>query len=484
MPLVSLRIGTPESGTSFTLLLERVQHVDYMRMCTTLNALHCAHSSLTPTIAKPMVQQLLSFAQSDRECECVRYVVFKASGLTQTQVEKKYGFQNMHERAGAIENALSEIRGIRETIDHLATIEDKAYLTTLGISPEDSSEDSDLDKLEDIETRHSFYDCMENDYVQETVESATRLPPNSLKGLLSKCNFNCFEFTEKHPEISLRELESFLNDPKSELNEHQHHLLEQSFRAMEVVNKEAYGDNRIARAINEEVVTESESDNPDAYASLCDPLSQTGKNIIMKRRAAIRRRARRARAKVIAEQAYFSRKVSKRVSRVLKECPNIGQTIEDFVKASNVGADQWRRTGVLTFDGNTKLPMKVTYGRIKTHVEEVYQRSFSYGTIVQLCVPRNRRRCSAKRYQGVAKVTTRRARKGFTLRYNPDSHWSGSLYKGLDVIQYQDGRDIVNINRDDSSGFRLDTLTTNKQYSVIDGITVHVRNPNHIQLTY
>lgn len=302
---------------------------------------------------------------------------------------------------------------------------------------------------------------------EETVESASRPPsPNSLKGLLSECNFNCFDFTEKYPEISLQQLELFLHDPKSELDEHQHHLLEQSFRAMEVLNKEAYGDNRIVRAINEEVVTESESDNPDAYVSLRDPLSQTGKNIIMKRRAAIRRRARRAKAKVIAEQAYFSRKVSKRVSRVLRECPNIGQTIEDFVKASNVGADQWRRTGVLTFDGNTKLPMKVTYGRIKTHLEEVYQRSFSYGTIVQLCVPRNKRRRSAIRYQGVANVTSRRARKGFTLKYNPDSHWSGSLYKGLDKIQYRDGRYIVNINRDDSSGFRLDTLTTNKQYSL------------------
>lgn len=34
------------------------------------------------------------------------------------------------------------------------------------------------------------------------------------------------------------------------------------------------------------------------------------------------------------------------------------------------------------------------------------------------------------------------------------------------MIQYRDGRDIVNINQDDSSGFRLDTLTTNKQYGL------------------
>lgn len=57
-----------------------------------------------------------------------------------------------------MEKTLSEVRGIREAIDHLATIEDRAYLATLGISPEDSSEDSDLEMLEDIDTHASLYD--------------------------------------------------------------------------------------------------------------------------------------------------------------------------------------------------------------------------------------------------------------------------------------------------------------------------------------
>lgn len=77
-----------------------------------------------------------------------------------------------------------------------------------------------------------------------------------------------------------------------------------------------------------------------------------------------------------------------------------------------------------------------------------------------------KRRRSSARDQGVAKMTTRRARKGFTLKYNPDTHWSCLLYKGLNVVQYKDGCDITNINRDDSSGFRRDTLTTNKQYAM------------------
>ena len=62
-------------------------------------------------------------------------------------------------------------------------------------------------------------------------------------------------------------------------------------------------------------------------------------------------------------------------------------------------------------------------------------------------------------------MTNRRARKGFNLKFNPDEHWSCAFYKGLNKLQYTDGRNIVNINRDDAAGFRLDTLTTCKQYS-------------------
>ena len=132
---------------------------------------------------------------------------------------------------------------------------------------------------------------------------------------------------------------------------------------------------------------------------------------------------------------------------------------------TNVGADSWRRTGVLTFDGNTKLAQKVTYERIRAHLKKHYNRKFSYGSVVELCVARNKRRRSAVRYRGVAQVTTRRARKGFTLCYNPDAHWSAALYRGLNDLQLKDGIHICLINRDDASGFRLDTLTTCRQYA-------------------
>ena len=144
--------------------------------------------------------------------------------------------------------------------------------------------------------------------------------------------------------------------------------------------------------------------------------------------------------------------------------PNIGRDIEEFVRSRKVGADAWRRTGVLTFDGNTKTGPKATYTRIQKHLEEKYHTKFGYGTIVQLCVVRNKRRLSAKRYKGVAKITCKRARKGFSIRMNPDAHWNTATYSGLDNLQLKDGKDKVIFNRDDASGFRLDTTYTHKQH--------------------
>ena len=92
---------------------------------------------------------------------------------------------------------------------------------------------------------------------------------------------------------------------------------------------DAYENERVARAVNGEIVTDSESDiNPEDLVDLHD-------------------------------------KVSKRISNVKKKCPNIGKTIEDFVSAGSIGADQWRRTGVLTFDGNSKVAKKLQTKELK-----------------------------------------------------------------------------------------------------------------------
>ena len=80
------------------------------------------------------------------------------------------------------------------------------------------------------------------------------------------------------------------------------------------------------------------------------------------------------------------------MSKILLDCPGLEKSIEEFVSLRNVGADQWQRAGVLTFHGNTRVPNKVTYASIQKHLQQLYNHPFSYGTVVQLCVARNKRR--------------------------------------------------------------------------------------------
>ena len=119
----------------------------------------------------------------------------------------------------------------------------------------------------------------------------------------------------------------------------------------------------------------------------------------------------------------------------MSKYPNIGKDIEEFARKNRIGADSWRRTGLLTFSGNVKKGPKLTYNHIRAYLQDKYKTTFSYGTIVQLCCARNKRCLSAKRSWGAAKVVSRRARKGFNVKQNVDAHWSCSFYKNLDFLQ-------------------------------------------------
>ena len=214
------------------------------------------------------------------------------------------------------------------------------------------------------------------------------------------------------------------------------------------------------------IVFESDESSSDvdtrSLNGLTSPFDSEGQVLIKKRRAAMRRKATRDTKRRLAEERLLKRRKSKKVSRILQDCPDIGKTIENFVQQCGAGADAWRRTGVINFDGNKKIGKKPTFRRVKEHLERKYQRKISYGSVVQLCIARNKRRRSSVRYKGVAKVIQKGERKGFNVKYNPDAHWSNALYSSLDTLQYQDGSNIVNLGRDDQAGFRLDTMASHR----------------------
>lgn len=106
-------------------------------------------------------------------------------------------------------------------------------------------------------------------------------------------------------------------------------------------------------------ITDCDSGNPD------DLLTKELKDQVKQQRQTLKRKVKRILAHRKAEQRLLKRQLAKRFSKILTKFPNTGRDIEEFVRSRKVGADAWRRTGILTFDGNVKTPPKVTYKRIQ-----------------------------------------------------------------------------------------------------------------------
>ena len=101
-------------------------------------------------IDREEIGAILSLAQSDRERELIKYTAFKASGLTATAAKRHLGFHNMTERCDKVQVCIEEAQNIRETIDKLSHVQDRALLLSMGFSNLSSSESDTGSEIGDI----------------------------------------------------------------------------------------------------------------------------------------------------------------------------------------------------------------------------------------------------------------------------------------------------------------------------------------------
>lgn len=91
MPLVCIK--PKEKQTWF--LVEFVEGTNYIRFALFVDALG---SKKAAPVSKAEVRSLLEINQCNRECELVRYSIFKTSGLSYTAARKMCGFEDMRNR--------------------------------------------------------------------------------------------------------------------------------------------------------------------------------------------------------------------------------------------------------------------------------------------------------------------------------------------------------------------------------------------------
>ena len=92
----------------------------------------------------------------------------------------------------------------------------------------------------------------------------------------------------------------------------------------------------------------------------------------------------------------MGRKVSRSVKGISKDHPDIGEVMEKFVEERNIGADAWRRTGVLTFDGNTSVKEKVTYNLLRQHLMCIQQTFLIWNHCTTVCRTEQKKKVSSE----------------------------------------------------------------------------------------
>ena len=78
MPVAAVRLREPSSGCAE--VMEYIAGVDYVKILHFLR--RCpTQGGCTPSMSKQELKQLLGLAQTHKERECIRNVVYKASGF-------------------------------------------------------------------------------------------------------------------------------------------------------------------------------------------------------------------------------------------------------------------------------------------------------------------------------------------------------------------------------------------------------------------
>ena len=187
----------------------------------------------------------------------------------------------MHQNTLQVEETIKEIQQIRESIDDLAKIEDKSFLKRYGVQIADSS---DSESATDLSSGEEDSLASQEDSLASSLE-LDGLIPQAHRNLTSQADYNFFHLldiskltdnkAESLYQSALEALES--TDPKVDIFKH-------SFAAYQNAMKESSNQERIARAVNGEVVSESEDfDSADAYIYAKDLGSKKVTTLIAKK---------------------------------------------------------------------------------------------------------------------------------------------------------------------------------------------------------
>ena len=307
MPLACIRIQF-DAGLSECYLVEHSPNTNYNALQGLIASVIQKTSKENPApVSKEVVKELLGLCQSDRERECMRYAAFRFSGLSETQMRKQYGFEAMTKRSKKVNDAIEHAKYICRAIDEIACTRSESLCKALGVpSFCDQPSSSESDESTDDECVGESLQDYENSCFKSE-KSNPQFTTSDLVDIVKASLFNYFEVIDRlqGSQISYVSLVELVEPHLTSQEMEQLKISFEAFTVDDELNSEL--NLREARAVNNEIVTDSESDSAEDICQVNSLFDDSVKDIVLKRQVAIKRSASRLKPKRIAEQNLLHR---------------------------------------------------------------------------------------------------------------------------------------------------------------------------------
>ncbi|CAB3996207.1 Hypothetical predicted protein [Paramuricea clavata] len=282
MPLACIGVGRTEQGTYCLYLVEKQNLVDYSIFQTLLEKATLKPGVKEMSISKEEMSNIFYFAETESQRELLNDC--STSSESESDSDNDSAIQE--------EPSQSSPDKITEPV-----------VTDDGINP---------------------------DFLTLNAKNNHMLDVNQVLCILKECTFNWFELVsqlESRLNVSddlvsnvLDELGNQLTSNNLGLSEMDQKIAEQSWQAYSLMK--TYSESSCS---DDSIVSDSdESENEMWQKGIDDVLSADGKEMIKKRKEALKQKAVRETKRRIMEERFLKRRRSKKVLRILTQCPDIG----------------------------------------------------------------------------------------------------------------------------------------------------------------
>ena len=188
IPLAAIRIPDEKCGGKVVYLVDKNRNLATAQGL--LKLLHSQPNNDVPSLTKETVQSLFQLSESESERERLTYAIPQASGLSATKLRNLYGFQDVKNRRDKVELAVARAKEIRESIDFVAHIKEKAVLRSFGVSVESDTDDAYESEESCSDSEYSICDETVSEACNDSSNDNVPTEAPSLTSFFGECSNN------------------------------------------------------------------------------------------------------------------------------------------------------------------------------------------------------------------------------------------------------------------------------------------------------